>query len=389
MRLIRRILRQTPNKLLTGTGIGTQRNSHRLLLNAPVASVVNSVSRLAIHKNRNRKRGASKKQKNRDMNRDTTLLLANANTNYLAPAQCHHHVQEQTAQLSEHHSVAHRTQGACCQALASYGQSRIILPDDPVYVEDNGVFFNLILKEAAEMSNRRLVMVDRDELLLSDRLRHCLLSWMLNVCELQMCQDEIFPLATMILDKFLLYHSPINSLEDISLLAMTFDEPRKQDIELHCKENELNRRQLCLFAACSLLLATKLRQTPRLCVQALIEFSRDELPLALSREEILDGELLILATLKWDLAALVTPNDFLTLLWGKCNNLIASTVSTSDRIQRGEDRLMMNGDHACISVMSIAPATCNNDNMHTTNRHDESRVKRHTQTLLELCLMGK
>lgn len=294
---------------------------------------------------------------------------------------------------------------------------------DPVYLEDEKVFHNLILKESNELERRRQALKSRHQAdnnnndhELTGQQRHSLLSWMLKICEHQACQDEIFPLATMILDKFLLFRPPVPSMlcevDGGSPSVGSNDDSNLESNEFYCDEDELNQRQLYLFAACSLLLATKLRQTPRLAVQHLIEFSKLELPVELNRDEVLDGELLMLTALKWDLAALVTPNDFLALLLRKCSSCSffarhQSAMSSSSYEQTVidvepalDDQTTPNGEQdnssCCSSANSsnqlatgktagkIAPA--NNSNH---SGCDESRVRRHTQTLLELCLMGE
>lgn len=319
------------------------------------------------------------------------------------------------------------------------------------YFDDEQVFYNLILKERADLKGRERPPLGSPSGGLTGELRHSLLAWMLKVCEHQLCQDEIFPLATMILEKFLQLNpiskgsffycfderkqaepkeAPAASGNSTAHTASGFDsdtnsnsnsaldmkrraggQPDDQLIYLQCageEANELARRQLCLFAACSLLLATKLRQTPRLCIQTLIDFSRLELPIELSREEILDGEILVLSALKWDLAALVTPNDFLQMLARKCQSVLAKFLHANTE----------SGAQTCANSSGAASKAALEDGANKfetenkcqqqqhkreqqqqqrqlkqqdklINRCDESRVRRHTQTLLELCLMGK
>lgn len=232
---------------------------------------------------------------------------------------------------------------------------------DPVYLEDQA-FFNLILKESSAADINNVSSTNQQQPALAGQLRHSLLSWMLNICEHQLCQDEIFPLATMILDKFLLLHNN--------------NQQKQQSQIMLCCAEELRLRQLYLFAACSILLATKLRQTPKLYIQSLIEFSRNELLIELNREEILDGELLILATLKWDLASLVTPNEFIAIILDKCQNLLAATNSSNSNKQQQHLQQQQNTN------------TNANSNANANQQHG-SMVRRHTQSLLELCLMGK
>lgn len=223
------------------------------------------------------------------------------------------------------------------------------------YTEDEQVFDNLILKERAELWRRdQLVAEAQTETQTEtqtylDHRRHSLVAWMLHVCERQSCQDDIFALATMILDKFIRIMQPANS-------------------SLEADQSEaLKRRQLVMFAACSILLAAKFRQTPKLYIQDLVEYSKSELPIGLTRDEILDGELLLLTSLRWDLAALITPNDFIPLLIVKCSHLSFGKLS-----------------EGCQPELNV-----NNPKTTAMSQCDESRVKRHTQTLLELCLMGK
>lgn len=328
---------------------------------------------------------------------------------------------------------------------------------DPVYLEDDELFFNLILKERSEIERRksissliesssmRQVVGDDDEegtSPLNDHLRHSLLSWMLKICEHQMCQDEIFPLASIMLDKFLLIHTPLSKQQvDVAVGEdrIEIDGEKEDDYDI-VNRDELAQRQLHLFAACCLLLATKLRQTPRLCIQVLIEFSKHELPIALSREEILDGELLVLVTLKWDLAALITPNDFLGILLRKIKavagqRLVASNdaddiVNDKNNEQEQEESNEERGKDNAAAAAATSDDGAGNEleieikcghkesarqlkhhhqhqqqqqkqgsdrldkfeggiDKSNSNRCDEFRVRRHTQTLLELCLMGK
>ena len=269
---------------------------------------------------------------------------------------------------------------------------------DPVYLDDERVFENLLWKERAEFARlSQLQLGPGAGQQLVGQQRHALLSWMLRVCEHQACQDEIFPLACMIADKFLLLRpTPLltscgcgggDDADEPSAhsapLLVGFEqlEPR-----LHCDEQwaQLGRRQLCLFAAAALLLATKLRQTPRLSLETLVEFSKLELPIELSREEILDAELLVLATLKWDLAALVVPNDFLAILVRRSARVAGHFLGQRQggNKQQQQQRAPISSDSPpgleAGAELGLRPSRC-----------DESRLRRHTQTLLELCLMGE
>lgn len=334
-------------------------------------------------------------------------------------------------------------------------ESRSILDVQQQQQVDEKIYQNLILRERRFEEKRTALGAKDNRPVLCGQLRHSLLSWMLRICEFQQCQDEIFPLASIILDSFLrinpvisttqpqdsvkqgdtqhhlisthhkhldhrchqAHHHPHNHSrrqrrqrrlhrrtsgerqqcrdELASESSGDDDDGHSQHLRvLESAERELEQRQLLLFAACSLLLATKLRQTPRLYIQTLIEFSKFELPLELGRDEIINGELLMLSLLKWDLAALVTPNEFLQeLLARKCHSILGNFLAenTCSSAHEGNDgngaklRVQVGGDDQIGAGVK--------DQVHCLDGRKQSelvdRVNRHTQTLLELCLMGK
>lgn len=297
------------------------------------------------------------------------------------------------------------------------------------------MFYNLILKESLDQKQRqsaaisRCSLADKEELfedhreqegegenrqqedaikqvltntdqVLTGEMRHSLLSWMLEVCLNQYCQDDIFPLACTILDKFLLFQQPIleKDLFKISEERQFVETSQLADEkEFQCNEEELNQRQLYLFAACSLLLASKLRQTPRLLIQSLIKSSQDKLYVALERDEIQSGEILILSTLKWDLASLVTPSDFLTIIMRKCRKLIGSsklkTTSGKRRCEADEEESGYENDFEkeedSEHEHELKHEKHELDNDKVLAKCDEFKIREHTQKLVELCLLGK
>lgn len=342
--------------------------------------------------------------------------------------------------------------------------------NDPVYLDDDDIFVNLVLRERASQLVDLVSKESRPShsaaptTPLCGQTRHSLLSWMLRVCEQELCQDEIFPLASMILDKYLYVqmreeqfqqqqqqqqqNSPkhsteindhdmqhhLNSLTDSASTFASSSSSNQQlldcsqtsdyDEVFECDEQELEHRRLYMFAACALLLATKFRQTPRLSVHTLIKFSRNELSVELARDEILSGEMIMLAALNWDLAAFVTPNDYLPLVLSKCQHLLTMSAQVKTTTTTTHDHAIGHTPSEC------KMSTYNNDNSNdfgydddecylgndttasnNSNKSSEqqqrradaqiaaadiakhkcnaARVKRHTQTLLELCLMGK
>uniref|UniRef100_A0A2A4J6D0 Uncharacterized protein n=1 Tax=Heliothis virescens TaxID=7102 RepID=A0A2A4J6D0_HELVI len=111
-------------------------------------------------------------------------------------------------------------------------------------------------------------------------MRRLVAEWMLEVCEDQGCQEEVFPLAISYLDRFL------------STCAVS-------------------KSQVQLLGTACLLLASKLREpgSRALPAELLVFYTANSITLT----DLCSWELLVLSKLKWDVAG-VTAHDFLPLL---------------------------------------------------------------------------
>ncbi|KAF2351257.1 Cyclin N-terminal [Trinorchestia longiramus] len=121
--------------------------------------------------------------------------------------------------------------------------------------------------------------------------RKLVATWMLEVCEEQSCEDQVFVVAVSIMDRFL------NTVS-------------------------VRKTQLQLLAAVCLLLSSKLRQSHFLSVDLLAYYTDN----SITREEITQWELLVVAKLGWDVNA-VTAVDFV-------DSLLRQLAVTGDNIIR-------------------------------------------------------
>ncbi|XP_067876134.1 G1/S-specific cyclin-D1-like [Heterodontus francisci] len=136
---------------------------------------------------------------------------------------------------------------------------------DPCLLQER-VLTKLLETEERYLPNRR--PLSSIQLEIEPHMRSRLAGWMLEVCEEESCEKEVFPLAMNYLDRFL------------SVMPL-----------------EKSRLQL-LGSAC-LFLASKLRETLPLSVETLCAYTAHS-----SRpEELRTMELLLLNKLKWDIAA--------------------------------------------------------------------------------------
>ncbi|XP_032827377.1 G1/S-specific cyclin-D2-like [Petromyzon marinus] len=142
---------------------------------------------------------------------------------------------------------------------------------DPHLVCDRALRNLLLAEERYAPSHSYFKHVQRD---IKQPMRRIVATWMLEVCEEQRCEEEVFALSMNCLDRYL---STVPTAK--------------------------SRLQL-LGAAC-MFLASKLRETVPLTAEKLCIYTDHSVRL----HDLLDMELLVLTRLKWDISA-VTPHDF-------------------------------------------------------------------------------
>lgn len=144
---------------------------------------------------------------------------------------------------------------------------------DPVLLNDERVLQNLLSTE--ERYSPSSSYFDCVQTEITPQMRKIVAEWMLEVCEDQKCQEEVFPLAMNYVDRFL------------SVCCIVKD-------------------QLQILASACLLLSSKLRETRPLSAEVLVFYTDN----SITADDLWDWELLVLSKLKWDIAA-ITPQDFL------------------------------------------------------------------------------
>ncbi|NXO83132.1 CCND3 protein, partial [Sitta europaea] len=144
---------------------------------------------------------------------------------------------------------------------------------DPQLLRDGRVLRNLLSLE--ERYSPRLSYFQCVQRHIQPYMRRMLAFWMLEVCEEQKCEEEVFPLAMNYVDRYL-------------------------------SSVPVQKNHLQLLGAVCMLLASKLRETMPLTVEKLCIYTDN----SITPQELLHWELLVLEKLKWDLVSVIA-NDFL------------------------------------------------------------------------------
>uniref|UniRef100_A0A8C0WYD2 G1/S-specific cyclin-D3 n=1 Tax=Castor canadensis TaxID=51338 RepID=A0A8C0WYD2_CASCN len=147
---------------------------------------------------------------------------------------------------------------------------------DPRLLGDQRVLQSLLRLEERYVPRASYFQCVQKEI--KPHMRKMLAYWMLEVCEEQRCEEEVFPLAMNYLDRY-----------------------------LSCVPTR--KAQLQLLGSVCLLLASKLRETTPLTIEKLCIYTDQ----AVSPWQLREWEVLVLGKLKWDLAAVIA-HDFLALI---------------------------------------------------------------------------
>lgn len=146
---------------------------------------------------------------------------------------------------------------------------------DPVYLNDKHVLSRMLASETRHECQHYFNNGFQQDFDQQDR--RVLAIWMRDVCQAEECQPDIFPLSIRIMDTFL------------SIVRT-------------------QKSQLQLLGSVALLVASKLRQTTQIPTKHLIYYTHD----LITVNELKSWELLLLTTLKWDLA-MITAADYLDI----------------------------------------------------------------------------
>ncbi|XP_058444087.1 G1/S-specific cyclin-D2 [Malaya genurostris] len=148
---------------------------------------------------------------------------------------------------------------------------------DPTFLDDRCLENLLKSEDRVEQCPNYFHSVQKD---IDPNARRIVAEWMLELCEEQKCQEEVFLLSISYLDRFLCL-VPIK------------------------------KTHLQILAAACLLLASKLREPSykALPVELLVFYTE----YSITKKDLIRWELLVLSRLKWDVST-VTPLDFLELL---------------------------------------------------------------------------
>ncbi|KAF8796034.1 Voltage-dependent calcium channel type A like protein [Argiope bruennichi] len=169
----------------------------------------------------------------------------------------------------------------CGEMVSSVSQEDPVLNGDPRVLQQLIKVERINGKNFRHINTRCYFKEAQEEV--QPFMRRTLTKWMMEVCEEQGTEDIIFPLAVSYVDRF-----------------------------LSCVR--IRKTQLQLLGAVCLLIASKLRQCRSLTVDALIYYT----DYSVTTRDITTWELLVLSSLKWDMASVIA-SDFVDPLLARLN----------------------------------------------------------------------
>lgn len=171
--------------------------------------------------------------------------------------------------------------------------------EDPTLLRDANILDTLLATE--EKDNKKLQETsckncNGRKTEIKPFMRRIVANWMLEVCEEQRCEPEVFPVSMNYLDRF---------------LAL-------------CPE--IKKSQLQLLGATCMFVASKLKETIPLTGEKLVIYT----DYSISLQDLMDFEMLVLQKLDWDMSA-ITAHDYLEQILCRVPCLTAKSVKTIKR----------------------------------------------------------
>jgi hypothetical protein len=146
----------------------------------------------------------------------------------------------------------------------------------------------------------------------TEKMRHKLATWLLEVCEEEGCTDDVYSLTIHLFDRFMTFCSPFQRacidkthLQLIGCVCLFIVGKLKNNAGCSATEGDENESML----------------SDRLCAERLVEYTDYSCTL----EEIIEWELLILDCLRWDVACVVA-NDFIEIYLHRCLSPIDARI---------------------------------------------------------------
>ena len=170
---------------------------------------------------------------------------------------------------------------------------------DRVLLHDERVLWNMLKRE------KNVVKVDYCAVVQSEikpHMRKIVVDWMLEVCQDQQCQPQVFHLSLNYLDRFL-------------------------------SQKRIKKTQFQLVGTVCIFLASKMCECAPITAEKLLVYTDN----SVSLDELLHWEMLVLATLKWELSA-VTPLSFLEHFENRTS--VRKATLDFPTIQRHADHLL-------------------------------------------------